>query len=241
MSTSFPPPPAGPLPPPRRRTPVWIWIVLGIFGFLFLCVAAVGIGGYYFVRQVARDPKAFVSAIVRNDPNIEVVSKDDGAGFVTLRDKRSGKTVTINYDDAKNGRISFDADGKHVTLRGGADGVEVHTPDGNAAVGAGSAKAPAWVPAYPGSSPVASAVKEEDGERHGSFAFTSRDPLDKVGRYYEDVLTRSGYTLDERATGGAPAYVSGRTASGDRSLRVVLKDEGGETHVKLEFRERTKQ
>src|SRR5947209_18398432 len=124
--------------PPRRGLPVWLWVVIGLFGFIILVVATLAIGGIYVARQFAKNPRAMVETIIRHDPNLEIVS-EDGTGHITLRDKRRGKTFTINYDAVKGGHIHFEGDnGENVVVNGG--GIDVHDGAKTAHIGAGSAR-----------------------------------------------------------------------------------------------------
>src|SRR5450759_4215901 len=161
-------------PTPRKGLPVWLWVLIGIFGLLFLAVTTVAVGGYYFVRQLAQNPRAMVEKFVKHDPNIEIVS-DDGTGTITLRDKRKNKTFTFNYEEAKKGHIRIEGDnGEKFTVQTGPGG-------------AGSTRVPAWVPAYPSSSP--------DIEESGTFHFMTKDDVQKVTKYYEDTLKEAGYSV----------------------------------------------
>ena len=37
------------------------------------------------------------------NPNLEVLGVDEGTGKVTIKDKETGRTVTVSLDDLKNG------------------------------------------------------------------------------------------------------------------------------------------
>ena len=180
---------------PRKGLPVWLWVLIGVVGLIFLAVATVAVGGYYFVRQFTENPRAMVQKFVEHDPNIEIVS-DDGTGKITLRDKRKNKTFTIDYEDAKKGNIRFEGEnGEKFTIKTDGRGIEVTDKNGSASIGPGSGKVPAWVPAYPSSSPEGTASAIRDGEESGAFHFTTKDDPEKVAKYYEDTLKEGGYAV----------------------------------------------
>ena len=100
-------------------------------------------------RQAGFDPElmqrnpglAITKMIAAANPDVDVLSTDEGAGKITVRDKKTGKVVTMTFDDAKKGKFSFSAqgdDGKTASLE----------------FGAGADKLPSWVPAYPGAKAV---------------------------------------------------------------------------------------
>ena len=58
------------------------------------------------------------------NPNVEVVSTDERAGKITLRDKQTGKTVTFDARDVQKGHISFEGDnGEKVEIQGEGQGM----------------------------------------------------------------------------------------------------------------------
>ncbi len=114
--------------------------------------------------MLRRNPAAAAARIAALASNhVDIVIEDDNAGTLTLRDRRTGKTVTMcHLDQAKGGKFSFSAegdDGKTATMEfGGAGG-----------------KIPSWVPSYPGSSPQFNiTARGEDGNgtgEGGNFTF----------------------------------------------------------------------
>jgi hypothetical protein len=183
----------------RRGLPVWLWVIIGLFGLLILVVATLAVGGIYIARQFAKNPRAMVETIVRHDPNLEIVS-DDGTGTITLRDKRHGKTFTVNYDDVRRGNIRIEGDnGEKVVVHADGRGVDVQDPGKNtsAHIGTGSARVPAWIPAYPASRPEGAVTAVENGEASGAFHFVTDDDPQKVRKYYEDTLRQQGFSQHE--------------------------------------------
>ncbi len=68
---------------------------------------------------------------------------------------------------------------------------EFKSADGRVQIG-GSAKAPTWVPDYPGSNPqTAFSAQSRDG-RGGVFTFNTKDSADHVAKYYREQLEASG-------------------------------------------------
>ncbi len=216
----------------RKGLPVWLWVIIGLFGLLILVVVSVGIGGYYIARQFVKNPRAMVDTIIRHDPNLEIVS-DDGSGHITLRDKRRGKTFTINYDDVKGGRIHITGDNGE-TVDVGGSGIEVRDHDKTAHVGAGTARVPAWVPAYPGSHPEGAVTAVENGEESGAFHFMTSDDPQKVRKYYEDTLRQAGFNVRDEDN-----QLKGDDASRGRKLGIGITGGFGHTSVTVGFTEKT--
>jgi hypothetical protein len=207
----------------RRKTSPIVWVLIVVLAFCALAVVGLIGTGVFLAR---RGPGYAIARIISAaNPNAEVVSTNDGAGTITIRDRRTGKTVTMSFDDARRGRFRLEAEdenGKHAAVEIG-----------------GSANLPSWVPSYPGSNPhaVFSARGESDdgaGEG-GNFTFTTSDPLARVRSFYEDEGRRLGMDINVK-TDTHDANVLVMKDPGDRrTLTVVIGSGGDETTVNVTY------
>lgn len=125
----------GPYPVPQRKKkiPAIIWVLIGLAGCFLLVMVAIVAGGIYVASRVADNPaEAAAALIAAGNPDVEVLSSNRETGLVTFREKSTGKTVTVNLDQLKQGRIVFtdqDKD-KEVVVEAGPDGVRIQDSDG---------------------------------------------------------------------------------------------------------------
>lgn len=208
--------------PARRRTSPLVWVLLIILGFFALGVVGL-IGTGIFVAR--RPGYAIAKIISAANPDAEVVSTDDGAGMVTIRNRRTGKTVTLSFDDARHGRFRLEAEdenGKHGSLEIG-----------------GSANLPAWIPSYPGSNPhavfSAKGESEEGAGEGGNFTFTTSDPVSRVRSFYEDEGRRLGMDINVKTESQEGAVLVMKDPDDRRSLTVMLGSSGGQTTVNVTY------
>jgi hypothetical protein len=242
-----PPPPAG-LPAPKKVSPV-VWILGGCAVLVVLAVAAMMIGGLFIahkVQQAGLDPEliqkhpelAVVKMMVAANPDAELVSIDESRGIVTVRDKKTGKTVTMNFEDIKRGKMSFESEGKKVEMEGHGEGdtgsFTVKTDEGTAKFGAGAVKMPAWLPAYGGVS-VQGFSSQTAGGSAGTFSFKASDAFDKVVEFYKDALQKAGFTVEVMQHPGG-ALLTGRT--GGRAATINVISEGGGSSVSGTFEDK---
>ncbi len=212
-------PSAYPVPEPRKRLPVWLWVVIALFGVLFVCVASIATLGYYVAHRIAENPQGFADRIIASNPNLEVVSRD-GEGKMTIRDRSNGKVLTLNFE---HGIHIYDGD-KEVSI--GESGIRVRDGEKNVRVGSASARVPAWIPVYPGSSTKVSV--EEEG--HGTFVFTTSDSFSQIADYYVKALKDAGFSDVNRAGDVVTAR------SGNREVTITPESEFAHTKVKVEYR-----
>jgi hypothetical protein len=101
------------------------------------------------------------------------------------------------------------------------------SPDGSLKIASGApVKLPDWIPAYPSVAVEGNlSMQGKEGET-GSFSFKSRDPVEKIARFYEDGLKKAGLreTANITSAGGQSegAIVTGEDESKKRSVLVSI-------------------
>lgn len=223
----MPPQQQFPPPPEQKKTSVWTWVLVGCGTFLILGVIAVVAGGYFVwnkAKEAGLDPElmqkqpalATAKMMVAMNPDIELVSVDEAKQLITIKDKKTGETMTINLDQARSGRVTFKKDGEdEVSIEGKGDeasgSLEVKSKEGTSKFGSGAAAEglPDWFPAYPGAQVQGNySSKGKDGYV-GGYQFTTQDSVDRVVKFYEQGLKEAGLKVitnlintDGKVTGG---------------------------------------
>lgn len=218
---------------PRKTSPL-VWVLVIILGLFVLGGTAVA-GFTWFVVHKAKeagiDPGlwrrnpglAAGKLIAATNPNLEVVRTDDGAGVITLRDRRTGKETTITFDQARAGKFTMqteDDNGKRASVEfGGVAG-----------------KPPAWVPEYPGSRPAYNIRgSSEGGEEGGNFTFTTPDSAARVLTFYQDKIKEAG--METKVSTNTPdggMLVASRD-NDERNMTVVVAGKSTETTVNITY------
>jgi hypothetical protein len=221
-------------PPPKKGGGGLKWVLLGCGGFILIGVVAIG-GIFYFGYQKAKraglDPElmkrnptlAAAKIAMMNNPDVEFISIDESKNTITVKDKKTGKVITINGDKAADGKIVVTEDGKEkVSIQGGKNGsVEVNTSEGNVKIGKGSDKMPDWLPEYPGVK-IEGTYSVDNAESSGAgFNFVTEDSVDEVADFYEDALKKEGFKISKTTT----------TTNGQTNVSVVGNDTGYKRNV----------
>jgi hypothetical protein len=213
-----------------------VWILIGIAGFILLAgIAMVGLG-LYVVQRVADNPlDAAASMIAAANPDVEVVSKNPEKGVITFREKSTGKTVTVDLEHLKNGRLSFVSDDKEVHVEAGDGGVRVKSSDGETAVlGPGPVRLPPWMPAYPGAEIEGKLSATKDDKDSAIAAFTTKDSFREVLDFYSGAFEKNGFTVETRTVvSDTTAILNAKSESPKRSAVVNITSESSQTRVSL--------
>jgi hypothetical protein len=229
MASSVPPvPPAGGAQPAKKKSPL-VYILIGCGGVIVLIgvlvVAAISFG-LYKAKQAGLDPDlirknpavAMVKMAVAANPDAELVSLDEDRGIVTIRDKKTGKTVTMNFEDIKQGKISFEGEGG----------------EGSASIG-GPVDLPSWFPSYPGATPQGTfSLQDNTGDSSG-FHFTTQDSPAQVFQFFEAGLKKAGLTVEASGTGNG-GLISAHDENQEREAVVNVSAGSNGTQVSGTFK-----
>jgi hypothetical protein len=242
-------PPASPVhsapnaaPATLRKTSPLVWILVAVLGlFVLFGIAVVG-GGLFLVhkaKQAGFDPElmrnnpglATAKLLAATNPDLEVVSTDDQRGLITIRQKSTGKTMTVNFDEMKRGKLTFREDGKNaVTLEAHGNGdsgsLQMKSGSESLTIGANQAALPAWIPAYPNSKPASTfSVNSKEGTS-ASFQFQTQDTPKDVVAFYERGLKQTGFRINATTTsesgGSSGGLVSADDAANKRTVLVTV-------------------
>jgi hypothetical protein len=237
-----------PMPPPTQsgKVPGWVWAIVAVFGLFVLIGIGATIALRMVVHHVAANPAlAMAKLITAGNPDVEVVGSDSRGNTVTFRDKKTGETVTMNFDDIKKGRIQFKGNkGEVATIDAHGSGesgtLSINGPNGSMQFGAGAdAKIPSWVPVYPGVTPVGTFSMQGADGTAGSYQFATKDSAQSVLSHYEGALKQAGFKINGTINGNSGAssggMVSGEEESTKHSVVVTVGNENGDTRVNVMF------
>ena len=247
MTVASPPPPPGapaPVPAKKGMGPLG-WIAIGCGVIALLGIIALGAAGYWFKKKVADNPgMAAAEFVIRANPDLELVSSDPDKNTLTVKNKKTGEVVTINAEDIKEGKVTFETpEGKTVvdaTSDGNSGSVKVTGPEGAQMTWGGQAPKdlPSWVPIYPGSNVQAAFDATNAEGRTASFTATSEDGIDDLIPYYEQALKEAGLKVSKTTmeTNGEPsAILTGNSEDDKKTIMVTLGSQEGKTVANIQF------
>jgi hypothetical protein len=193
-------------------------------------VIALGVG--FFVRSKIGDTRnpgfAAAKLMASMNPNVEVLNADENTGKITMREKKTGKTVTLDFKDIQQGRISFQGDnGEKVEIRGGGEGDT-----------ASLANVPAWVPKYPGAQATATYSAQGKDQDGGTFQLKCSGSIQQVADYYEQQLKTAGMKITKNSMqsgSGSMMMVSGTDDASRRSVMVSVNTSDGGTVAQIVY------
>jgi len=210
-------------PPVKGRISPFVWILIAIAGIIVLCVVGLGLAAVYF----ARNPGLVMAKLITaGNPDAEVLSTDLGSQTVRIRDRRTGKEVTLSFDDVKKGRFKISAMGDNGEMA-------------NVEIGGGAGRLPSWVPTYPGARPqgnvTASGASADGMGEGGVVTFTTPDAPSKVTDFYQSKCKDMGMSVDLSQLSDAGGMVLGTDEGKQRTLHVLVAGGSGDTTITVTY------
>lgn len=244
MSNYPPQQPFPPQQPQKKKTSPIVWILVGCGGLVVvgvIVVVAAGLFAWQRAKEAGFDPElmernpAFAAAkiAVSTNPELELVSADEKKGTITIREKKTGKTVTVSFEDAAEGKISFKAETDEGEVgeltveakREGSGGtVELKSGEGTLRLGEGAAgPTPGWLPSYPGAATQGFFSARTNEGVSQSFHFTTSDSAEAVLRFYKEGFEAAGFNVNENTLSQSGQVTGGTvTAEDDGKRRTAL-------------------
>jgi hypothetical protein len=238
--------PMSPNAQPQKKTSIWVWILGGLAVFFFLILATCGVAAYMGMRMIKS--AGFDSELMQKNPGLamakmvtalnkdyETVKTNDREGTITVREKSTGKVMTMKFDPDTKKMVIVTDDGKQSSVTVGENGVSATNSDGSSVKFGQAAgnNAPTWVPMYPGSTPEGTMSSVNGDATQNVFTFKSKDPASKVIAYYSDQLKTAGFSINMTTNSAEGGMISATDDGKKRTIIITVgtSGEGSETGV----------
>ena len=232
-------------PPAPKKTSIWVWILGGLALFFCLCIVTCGVIGYMGMRMIKQ--AGFDSELMKSNPGLamakmvtamnkdyETVSTDDRKGTIVVREKSTGKVMTMKFDPATKQMVVTTDDGKQAKVTIDGNGVSATSSDGTVKFGSATGNdVPSWVPVYPGSKPQGTMSSTSAEGSQNTFTFKSPDPSTKIIAFYSDQLKAAGFTINMTTTTDQGGMVQATDDAKKHTISVIVgtSSDGTETAI----------
>jgi uncharacterized protein YneF (UPF0154 family) len=240
------------VPAKKKGMGVVGWLAIGCLVVLVLGLGSCFACGYYakrklgqFSEDMQKNPEMTAAKlVVQMTPDLELVSTDDAAGTLTVKNTKTGEVVTVSVADAKEGKFSITTDQGTATVDANQDGtMQVTDGQGNTATyGAGSADLPSWVPAYPNGTANSNYSATTAEGKTAMVSITTADSVQSVLDFYEKAFQDAGLKVQKSlmSEGGSTSggTLSAESADSKHQVAMVIGVSDGQTQVSLTWTEK---
>ena len=242
--------------PPAQAPKKGRFIFWALGGCLVLIVIAAIIifsTGLFIARKAGLDSGmlkrnpgiAIAKMMVSGNPDIEIVSVDEDRGIIRVREKKTGKTMTVDLENAQKGKIVFtDEKNQRVEIQAHGEGdnadVEIKSADGSLRMGADNkGQLPVWLPAYPNAESSGAFGFNGNEGNSGSCSFKSKDSVETIAAYYEKALKNAGFEIQKSLSQipgqGSIVIISASDSKTQRTANVTAARTEQGTMINLAF------
>lgn len=247
-----------PAPPKKKGLSALAWVGIGCGCLVLATVIAFAVGGAFlvhkaksFLGQAAEDPnfaaRKAAEMVVRLNPDLEIVSTDDGAGTMTVRDRTSGEELTLSFDEIRDGKFSITKKGGErvgIDAAQSGEGAEVRVEGAQGsssvfAIGGADSKLPAWVPLYPGAAFKGQGSLTIANAQSGTFSLRSDDAATALIDFYRGQMEELGLEIQTVSADGPNAKGTVLIGTGKgRSLTVTVGTDQGQSTALVVYGEK---
>lgn len=245
---SSPMPPQGQAPA-AKKTSIWVWIIGGVVVFLFGITLMCGVVGYLGMRAIKS--AGFDSDLMQKNPGLamakmvtamnkdyETVKTNDREGTITVREKSTGKIISLKFDPEAKKMVIVGDDGKQSTISMSGSGdngsLTMQSADGTVKIGsAADNTAPSWVPQYPGATMKGNLAATTAEGTQNSYSFKSSDSASKILGYYTDQLKSAGFKINLTTTTDTGGLVQAQDEANKRTIMVSVGVSGSGTEANV--------
>ena len=269
-----PPSPAAPPPPPKpaqgsNRTLIIVLCIIGgilvlIGGCVATCTYVVSKKAKQYSREAQRNPQlAAISLAASLHPDIQIVSKDEAAGKITLRNKKTGEVVTLDTNDLSSGNMSkaLEQFAKGMKPTASSAPTVAREPESAPSAAEPSAeekpaeatisparaaaqaavmkKFPDFLPVYGGAKTLDTTLNTFAGNTVGNYTFATSDPPETVADFYEKKFTAAGFTILTKQSGsndnGPTTAMVAQHADPQITISFEAEIDNGQSRVVIGF------
>jgi hypothetical protein len=245
------------IPTPTAQAPkkgrFIFWALGGCLALIIIAAVIVFSTGLFIAHKVGLDSGtlkrnpglAIAKMMVSGNPDLEIVSVDEDHGILRVREKKTGKTLTVDLENAQKGKIVFtDEKNQKVEIQARGEGdnaaVEIKSAEGSLRMGADSKdQLPGWLPAYPNVESSGAIGFNANQGRSGSFSFKSKDSVETVAAFYEKALKNAGFeiqkSLNQIPGRGSIVIISALDRKTQRTANVTAAHTDEGTMINLAF------
>ncbi len=237
---------------PARKSRALVWGLVGCLGVVVIGVVILVATGMFLTSKVKqagfdadlmkKNPAlATAKMLATANPDVEVLSVNEDKGTLSVREKATGRTLTMNLNDLKNGKMVFTDDrGERVTIQSGGEGgrFSVKTKDGTLE-GGSTWTPPAWLPAYAGARVQTGANTQSAEEDAGAAYLSTQDSPAAVLAFYEEELKKQGFEAVKQVTASdGKSEISSVTATrddGGKYVHILAMPMDGATTIHITY------
>ena len=257
--------PGGGQTPPQGKSRIGFYLLGGCGLLAVLAIVAMLVVIFFTKKKVstlvANPAMTAAETAVKLSPELELVSSDHKKNKITIKNKATGETITIDVGEARDGLFDF-ADKMREVFKPNAEGAKedgAASSDGTtreveaapepvaenpadapnaadaAAISVDEGMIPEWVVVYPKAPAKGLSNLMMGGTESGIVEQNTGDDNMEVLHRLEDLLVSAGYRVSATNITAQSWLLSATHTDGKRTIVVTAGVEGGRTNLQIRY------
>jgi len=234
----------------KKGMPVWAWFAIGCAGLAVLVLVVVIALGAFAVKKVhevagdfEKNPEmAAARLVVKVNPELELVSENEDDGTMVVRDKKSGKEITVDVSKLAKGNFSFETEEGHVEISADEDNgrLTIESEKGKVVIGGEDSELPSWVPVPEGIEAESQFAMSDDASSKGGASLKGDLDVETLKTFYEKALADAGFKVKKNSFSGEGQPMLTLQGSGGpegRTITVTITKSEGKVNAMIQYTE----
>lgn len=231
------------------KTLIYVLAGCGVLSFLAIVVVVIA---FFFVgskiKSFSSNPEeAIIKLIMANNPDVEVVEVDRENQKITIKNKKTGEIMVLNFSDVKKGKIRWEGKGGKgsIEMSGGEEGgkIEIYDEGKKSTITYGSdSNIPKWLPEFKGFNVVNQVNSRGENENSGSIELETEKDMEIVIKEIENNFKGKGFkinrTFSQTGEGQKSSMLQGGSEDGKKTFFVIVSEENSKVKCLVNYNEK---
>jgi len=227
--------------------------VVAVVGIII--IAVVVISGGVFLSKKAKEAGIDADLLKKNpalaaakvaiaaNPELELMNVDEDSRKITIRNKKTGEKLKVDFEDIEKGRISFETEEGEMTIKADEAGAsaEIKDKEGDVesvefSVSSDRSKLPDWIPLFKGKLNISFTGSDQETSA-GNFSIeTDAKPKD-IQDFYVSRLEKQGFTVEISSSEFGGSQLTNLTFSDDdqRHVSVNIQEQDDKSMITVHY------
>lgn len=237
----------------KKSSKTLLYILLGCGVLSFLVVLAIVVFVFVIGKKVqsfgSSPEEVIVKMLTASNPEIEVVEVDKENQKITIKNKKTGEIMVIDFSDVKKGKIQWEGKGgkgkvEIIGKEGEGEGkVEIQSEGEKTTLTYGKdTELPKWLPDFKDFEIANKVTSKTEEQISGNIELFTDKSIEDSAKILESRFKEKGFKINRTFTQtegeSKSIMLQGGTEDGNKSFFIIITEEGSRTKSLVNYTEK---
>jgi len=227
--------------------------VVAVVGIII--IAVVVISGGVFLSKKAKEAGIDTDLLKKNpalaaakvaiaaNPELELVNVDEDSRKITIRNKKTGEKLKVDFEDIEKGRISFETEEGEMTIKADEAGAsaEIKDEEGETesvefGISSDRSKLPDWIPLFKGDLNISFTASDQETSA-GNFSIETNAKPEDIQDFYVSRLEKQGLSVEISTSEFGGSQLTNLTFTDDdkRHVSINIQEQDNKSLITVHY------